>query len=311
MTSDSRRLGRGLDTLFQNNGVAVPGIIAAGGGDESRKLNIEALMPNPNQPRRQFVEGQLDELASSIRAQGVLQPILVRPIDKAEGRYEIIAGERRWRAARQAGLTTIPVVIREMNDQEALVVALMENLQREGLNPMEEALGLQQLKDEFGLSQDDMAARLGKSRSAIANTLRLAALPDSARDDLMAGRFSAGHARALLTVTDPECQEQFRHHLAAGNCTVRDAERIAALWKETGALPEDLAVTPQKKRATVRGKGSLEQEIVAIQERIGKALSLPVSIRGGESKGRISVRYSSREELDALLERLGAVENVA
>ena len=306
MSASSRGLGRGLDALFQNNDTAVPGASPAPSGPEPQKARPDALIPNPQQPRRHFAKEQLDELAASIKSQGVLQPILVRPVNGEAGKYEIIAGERRWRAAQLAGLASVPIVVREMNDQEVLVVALMENLQREDLNPMEEALGLQQLKDEFGLSQEDMAGRLGKSRSAIANTLRLLALPEAARDDVTEGRISAGHARALLGVTDPENQEAFRLHMVASNCTVREAEKIASVWKDTGTLPEDMAKPAIPRNGAARSASSaLDEALQAIQEKIGQALALPVSIKGRETKGRVSVSYGSKEELEALLEKLG------
>ncbi|MDL2210442.1 ParB/RepB/Spo0J family partition protein [Desulfovibrio sp. OttesenSCG-928-O18] len=308
MSTGTRGLGRGLDALFQNSAdvVAESGAVVKSGTAPTNNVPVDSLMPNPQQPRRHFSEQQLEELSASIKSQGVLQPILVRPVAGHDGIYEIIAGERRWRAAKLAGLKSVPVVVREMNDQEVLVVALMENLQREDLTPMEEALGLQQLKDEFGLSQEDMAHRLGKSRSAIANTLRLLSLPDAAREDLAEGRISAGHARALLVVTDPESQEALRQYLLSSHCSVREAERIAGIWKDTGALPEDMAVSA--KRAVSAGRsGSAPQNeaLLALQEKICQALALPVTIKGKENKGRISVSYASKEELDALLAKLG------
>ena len=318
MSAGSRGLGRGLDALFGNTAdtaaTAPPATAQAGirqEGTEPLKVKLSALAPNPQQPRRHFPEPQMEELAASIKTQGVLQPILVRPLSRSENgttvTYEIVAGERRWRAAQKAGLTTVPVVIREMNDQEVLVVALMENLQREDLTPMEEALGLQQLKEEFGLSQEDMAHRLGKSRSAIANTLRLLSLPEAARDDLMQGRISAGHARSLLVVTDPESQETFRRYMTANHCTVREAESIAALWKETGKLPEDMTAGT-KAAAKPTAKPAQDAQIERLQERLKTALSLPVTIRGKEDKGTISLKYGTKKELVALLEKLGLGE---
>ncbi len=315
MSAGSRGLGRGLDALFQNNteaaGVvteAPAGVAAPAHRQEPLHVKLSALAPNPQQPRRHFSEQQMEELASSIKAQGVLQPILVRPLSRSQdgsrNTYEIIAGERRWRAAIKAGLATVPVVVKEMSDQEVLVVALMENLQREDLTPMEEALGLQQLKDEFGLSQEEMAQRLGKSRSAIANTLRLLALPEAAREDLAEGRISAGHARALLMITDGDSQEAFRRYMTANNCSVREAENIATIWKETGSLPEDLHAGSQN-TASPKAKTPPDEALLALQEKLAQSLSLPVSIKGKESKGTISLKYGSKEELAALLAKLG------
>ncbi|CAK7000974.1 MAG: putative chromosome-partitioning protein ParB [Desulfovibrio sp.] len=307
MSATSRGLGRGLDALFQNNPVEAEGAVAAPVRpvSDTQKVAVTAIAPNPKQPRHHFVEAHLDELAASIKAQGVLQPILVRPVGGEEGKYEIIAGERRWRAAQKAGLSAVPVVVRNMNDQEVLIVALMENLQREDLNPMEEALGLQQLKEEFGLSQEDMAERLGKSRSAIANTIRLAGLPQMAQDDLATGKISAGHARALLSVTDPEALETFRTYLVASQCTVREAEKIAAHWKDTGSLPENMASPAVTSTQRTAKSVAVNEALASLQERIGAALDLPVSIKGKESKGKISVSYSSKEELETLLSKLG------
>lgn len=314
MSAGTRGLGRGLDALFQSHvdapqsGGMETGVQTA---DTPREAPIDSLVPNPQQPRRLFSSQQLEELAASLKSQGMLQPILVRPARGGGGTYEIVAGERRWRAAQLAGLRNVPVIINEMSDQEVLVVALMENLQREDLTPMEEARGLHQLKEEFGLSQEDMARRLGKSRSAIANTLRLLALPEAAREDLTEGRISAGHARALLMVTDPESQEIFRRYLVASHCTVREAEAIATIWKETGALPEDLDPGAQKPPRSAREPAPQNEALLALQEQLGHALALPVTIKGKESKGRISVAYASKEELDALLEKLGLARGEA
>lgn len=304
MSSMSRGLGRGLDALFQSGGTETA---PARTPDTPREdVRIDAICPNPQQPRRHFSEAQLEELTASIKSQGVLQPILVRPRPGSPGTYEIVAGERRWRAAKAAGLRTVPAVIREMNDQEVLVVALMENLQREDLTPLEEAMGLHQLKEEFGLSQEDMAARLGKSRSAIANTLRLLSLPERARQDLADGTISAGHARALLMVSDPETQDLFRQYIIAAHCTVRDAERIAAHWKEHGALPADMAIPGgQKASPSPAPVRPLPLPLIVIQEQLSAVLALPVTIKGKEAKGRISLAYNSKEELASLLERLG------
>jgi len=315
MSVGSQRLGKGLDALFQNNSVAANMATAntatppAQTRTEPLQVALSALVSNPQQPRRYFAEQEMEELAASIKAQGVLQPILVRPLShNADGTplsFEIVAGERRWRAAQKAELLTVPVVVKEMNDQEVLVVALMENLQREDLTIMEEAFGLQQLKEEFGLSQEDLATRLGKSRPAIANTLRLLSLPEPARNDLTEGRISAGHARALLMVTEPEHQELFRQYMTTGHCTVREAESIAAIWKETGVLPDDLAVGSQHAPAKLGAKKEPDAPLAEIQEKLTAALSMRVKITGKEQKGTLSVKYSSKQELDSLLARFG------
>lgn len=307
MSASTRGLGRGLNALFQNNTEA-PASSGTAAANAPLKVALSAIAPNPQQPRRHFAGQQMEELVASVKSQGILQPILVRPLtrcpDGSPVTYEIVAGERRWRAAQQAGITAVPVVVREMTDQEVLIVALMENLQREDLTPMEEALGLQQLRDEFGLSQEDMAQKLGKSRSAVANTLRLLALPEGARQDIMDGKLSAGHARALLTVTDPENQELLRQYMTTNHCTVREAESIAALWKETGSLPADLTAGGQKSAAP-KPKAQPDGALVSLQEKLAATLAVPVTIKGKESKGTISLKYTTRAELNDLLRKLG------
>ena len=315
MSAGSRGLGRGLDALFQNNGdaanvaVANTALPSPQNGLEPLKVKLSVLAPNPQQPRRFFAEQEMEELAASIKAQGILQPLLVRPLTRdangAPDTFEIVAGERRWRAAQKAGLSMVPVVVKEMTDQDVLIVALMENLQREDLTPMEEALGLQLLKDEFGLSQEDLAVRLGKSRSAIANTLRLIALPLAAREDLAEGRITAGHARALLVITDPAQQEIVRAYMLASHCTVREAESIAAIWKETGVLPEDLAMsaTPSSSEKSVREEPSAL--LCSLQEKLAEKLTMRVRITGKEHKGTLSIKYGSTQELESLLAKFG------
>ena len=301
-------LGRGLGVLFSEAGIsgeletqepAPPVTITENAVVE---LPLGLIDPNREQPRKRFDEDALKQLTDSIRQSGVIQPIIVYP---NAGRYTIVAGERRWRAAKLAGLSTVPVVIKEMNDQEVLIVALMENLQREDLTPMEEALGLQQLKEEFGLSQEDMAHRLGKSRSGIANTLRLLALPEIARNDLMEGRITAGHARALLMITDAASHETFRDYMVRSHCTVREAESIAALWKETGALPDDLIPGNIKPAGQSRQLASPDETLLALQEKLSGTLALPVTIKGKKTKGTISLKYRSKNEFGLLLEKLG------
>ncbi len=303
MNTVSRGLGRGLETLFKSGRDITAGA-------ETQKVSVSSLSPNPQQPRRNFSDAQLEELAASIKTQGVLQPILVRPV-AGGSRYEIIAGERRWRASKLAGLSEVPVVVRELSDQETLVVALMENLQREDLTPMEEAQGFFRLKEEFSLSQDDLAQRLGKSRSAVANTLRLLSLPESARQDLAEGKITAGHARALLMVNDPTSQEKLRFRISREHLTVREAESLAASWKESGSMPDgpDEAVNGPQKTRTAREARS--EEARALQKKLRALLALPVTVSGKEHKGRISVRYASKKELNSLLARLGLTEGSA
>jgi len=320
-------LGKGLDALIRETHEA-----RDGGG--IKVLPLDDIIPNPNQPRRAFSEKALEELASSIKSQGLLQPLLVRPLGPGKpDTYEIVAGERRWRASRLAGLTEVPVMIRSLSAQETLTAALIENLQREDLNPLEEALGLQALKEEFGLSQDDIAQKLGKSRSAIANSLRLLSLPESMRPLLAEGKLSAGHARALLSVTEPKSQEYLKNLILENRLSVREAEGLASSWKDTGKFElVGLPGEPSSGPHTASDAESAEQNeydttirqneriaspetdarkfkpqsarILEIQNRIGEIFQVPVKVTGKEDKGRISLTYNSREELESLLERL-------
>ena len=327
MAAISTGLGKGLDALIRETSEArdLSGV---------QVLLIKDIIPNPNQPRRKFNEKALEELAASIRSQGILQPLLVRPCGPAKpGKYEIVAGERRWRASQLAGLTEIPVLIRSFSAQDTLAAALIENLQREDLNPVEEALGIQTLKDEFGLSQDDLAKKLGKSRSAIANSLRLLSLPEATRKDLADGRLSAGHARSLLAISDPQAQERLKTLIIDRHLSVREAEGLAAAWKEKGEpefdsllrafagdqdeLAAGTAFRPQEPAEPTLDRGPApaseskksrpqSARLLEIQARISGLLNTSVRVTGKEDKGKISLSYNSKGELEALLTRLAS-----
>ncbi|WP_410499901.1 ParB/RepB/Spo0J family partition protein [Chitinibacter sp. S2-10] len=270
-------LGRGLDALM--------GDTAA--GDELKTLSVTALQPGKYQPRTLMNEEALEELANSIRAQGLMQPILVREIDVDQ--YEIIAGERRWRAAQLAGLSEIPALVREIADESALAMALIENIQRENLNPLEEAIGIARLVDEFGLTQEAAAHALGKSRSAVANLLRLLNLDEAVRDMLLAGQLDMGHARALLPLL-PEQQLSAARHVVLKGLSVREVE----------ALVKKMQAEPQTKPAV-----SPDPQLVAFQERLAERLGAKVQIQAGKKGGgKITIEYLSGEQLDALLSRL-------
>ncbi len=213
----TKRLGRGLSALLPE---------AEG---ELRTVPIEAIVPSPFQPRRRFSEEELAELAASIRARGILQPLLVREI--APETYELVAGERRLRAARMAGLAEVPVLVKNLSDEEALSVALIENLQREDLNPLEEAEGYRRLMEEFGFSQEEVAQKVGKDRSTVANALRLLRLPEEIQEDLWEGRLSAGHARALLALEDRETMLAAREEILRRGLSVRETERLVRRLK--------------------------------------------------------------------------------
>ena len=296
ITKPQRGLGRGLDALFR-------GQQESEGGSVVQMLSISEVRPNPEQPRQIFSEEALAELADSIRTQGVLQPILVRPTGaEGEGKYEIVAGERRWRASQLAGQKTIPAMVREMSAEQALAIALIENLQREDLNPMEEAAGFRELRDRFGLNQEEISARVGKSRSAVANTLRLFNLPVEVQDDLHSGRMTQGHARPLLAVDSPDVILQLRQYILDQAPSVREVESWISNWKQNGELPQP---GTQKGPAGKRTPPAPDAEQMALQDALADILGLPVRISGSLRKGRINITFNSPEELAGLSSRLG------
>lgn len=286
-----KRLGRGLDALLSS---------AASGDGGSRtepegtigEVAVDQILRGRYQPRRHFSEESLQELAASIRAQGLMQPVVVRP--RPQGGYELIAGERRWRAAQIAGLERIPVVIKEVGDEQASAMALIENIQREDLNPLEEALALQRLKDEFELTQQQVADALGKSRVAVTNLLRLLNLAPAVRMLLETGAIEMGHARAVLTL-DAADQERLANEIANRQLSVRQAEALVRQHQTRAERRGGAARTADRKDADTR---RLEQEL---SERVGA----PVSIAHGESgKGQLVIRYSSLDELEGILRHI-------
>ncbi|MDR1891554.1 MAG: ParB/RepB/Spo0J family partition protein [Oscillospiraceae bacterium] len=277
----NRGLGRGLDALFSQN---------AGDNLTVAELRIADIEPNRGQPRTVFDEEALAELSESIKIQGVIQPIVVRPL--AGGGYQIVAGERRWRAARLAGLETVPAVIRELTDEQTMEMALIENLQRQDLNPMEEALGYKSLIERCRLTQEDVAARVGKSRVAVTNALRLLQLPEEVQALLGQGKISAGHGRALLMFEDSQDRRQAAEK-AAGGCSVRELERLA---KSRKADVENGKPAPQ---APPRDTFIREMELAMITE-----LGRRVMIRGSEIRGIIEIEYTGRDDLTALANKL-------
>ena len=264
-------------------------------GDATRgvtTLPIEQIKPNPHQPRKIFAQEQLDELANSIRDKGVLQPILVRPITGQADLYQIVAGERRWRASQAARLTEVPVVIREMDDAEVFEVAIIENVQRADLNPIEEAEAYKQLMEQFARTQDMVAGIVGKSRSHVANTIRLLQLPDGVIDYVRDGRLSAGHARALVTAPDPAALAEQVH---------RDGLNV----RQTEALARKAAAGPVA-AVTKAGGGAREgaADIAALENDLADALGLKVSLADRGGKGDLVLSYATLEQLDDLCRRL-------
>jgi ParB family chromosome partitioning protein len=282
----SNRLGRGLSALlgYEEANLAKP---EARGSP--RTLPVAALAPSPLQPRKNFAADALQELAASIREKGILQPILVRPLAGTDGRYEIIAGERRWRAAQIAGLHELPVIVRELTDGQVLEAALIENIQRTDLNPIEEARGFKALIDKFGHTQDQLSKVIGKSRSHIANSLRLLALPGALIALIEAGSLGAGHARALIGRADAET---LAHQIVQGQLSVRAVE---GLVRETSPRAGHHPVVRPEKDADTRG---LEKEL---SDKLG--LAVTIQPKGGE-KGEIRIAYLSFEQLESVCSRL-------
>jgi ParB family transcriptional regulator, chromosome partitioning protein len=282
------RLGRGLAALIGDVSDEVGALDRARG---QRRVPVEFLRPSARNPRRSFAETELEELAASIRERGIIQPIVVRSIPGLADAFEIIAGERRWRAAQRAGLHDVPVVQVEADDKQALEIAIVENVQRADLNALEEAAGYEQLIGEFGYTQADLGKVIGKSRSHVANTLRLMKLPDAVRKHLTDGGISAGHARALLSVADPE---HVAARIVAQGLSVRDIEKIAQ--DEAGG---------ETKSAQPRFKPEKDPDTRALEKALEEVLGLTVSIEhkpaGG---GEMRIKYRSLEQLDGLCRRL-------
>ncbi|MEO7725789.1 MAG: ParB/RepB/Spo0J family partition protein [Burkholderiales bacterium] len=278
-------LGRGLDALLGGDETTA----APAAADQQAELKIDLLQPGKYQPRMQMGETALKELADSIKAQGVIQPILVRPV--GGGRYEIIAGERRWRAARIAGLTAVPALVREVPDNAALAMALIENIQREDLNALEQANGIQRLVTEFGITHDQAAEMVGRSRSAVTNLLRLLALAEPVRNLLQQGKLDMGHARALLALSGMQQIETARL-IAERGMSVRDTEKLIGRLVTGGAGKKTRRIT--------------DRDILRLQEDLAQKLGTPVAIKTGAKKGsgKLTIAYSSLDQLDAVLARL-------
>ena len=281
-----RRLGRGLAALIGDMDQQ-PTAPAAAPVPADRGLPIELISPNPRNPRRRFADEELADLSQSIREHGVVQPVVVRRAGTG-GRYEIIAGERRWRAAQLAGMTEIPAIIRDVSDREALELAIVENIQRADLNRVEEARGFQQLIEDHGYPQADLGQVIGKSRSHVANTLRLLKLPEDVRTMLVEGNLSAGHARALITADDPA---SLARRIVEGSLSVRQAEALA---QEPARGPvRNAAARPEK-----------DPDTVALEKLLSDVTGLAVAITHKQNGGEVRVAYRTLEQLDDLCRRL-------
>jgi ParB family chromosome partitioning protein len=285
-------LGKGLGAL-------IPTDVTGGAGSSLTEVTVSAIKPNPHQPRAHFDEESLAGLTASIRELGILQPVLVRSV--GEGEYELIAGERRWRAAKRAGLQTIPVVVRETEDLGSLEQALVENLHREDLNALEEAAAYQQLVEDFHLTQDDVAKRVGKSRSAIANTLRLFQLPPKIQAMVADNRLSAGHARALLGSPDRSFQERLAERILADGLSVREAEAEVRLHEHPDEDEgESAAATPPAKKAPSAGVPLAEPGLLELEHLLADHLDTRVSVRGGKGTGKVVIDFADLADLERI-----------
>jgi ParB family chromosome partitioning protein len=294
--SDRKRssgLGRGLSALLEEIESQAPE-----SGTAERKpdtlVPLSRLHPNPNQPRRQFDQPALAELADSLRRQGMLQPILVRP--KPAGDFEIIAGERRWRAAQLAQLHEVPIIVRELDDGAALEVALIENIQRKDLNPIEEARGYQRLMAEFAYTQEALGRFVGKSRSHVANMLRLLELPDEVLAYVVDDKLSMGHARALITTDNPA---ELAHRVVKDGLSVRQTEQLAGRSSAPASAP-----TPRSGRQRSARSLAKDPDIAAIEMQLSDLLGLPVAIDHEGGGGLVGIRYDSLDQLDFVLQKL-------
>ncbi|SDB16975.1 chromosome partitioning protein, ParB family [Desulfonatronum thiosulfatophilum] len=289
-----RGLGRGLGALLGEESQE-QGLLSR----DSTLISVDALHPNRYQPRKTFSQESLAELASSIRVHGVLQPVIARA-GQEDGTYELVAGERRWRASKIAGLVEIPAIIREMSDRESLALALIENVQREDLNAIEQAMALQQLQTEFKATQNDLAERTGLSRSHITNLLRLLQLPDNIQRDIQQNIYTAGHGRALAAITDPEYQNILRKRIVDFGLSVRECEQHAAYWKCNGCF------TFQGKQDCVKKSDTQNLLQMKYESVLVKEIGIKkITLRGSEEKGTMSMSYGSREEFERLLTKLG------
>ena len=276
-------LGKGLGALLPEFGQA-----------ESKAFlycGIEEIIPNRSQPRKHFDESKLQELAESIKEKGILEPLIVRKTNQG---YELIVGERRWRAAQKAGLKEVPVVVKEAEGREALEISLIENLQREDLNPIEAAEAFKHLIEEFKISQEDLSKRIGKDRTTIANTLRLLKLPIEIRNQLLQNRITSGHARAILSLESKEKQKELCALIIKKGLSVREAEALAKRWSEK----------PKKSITAVKKKGDLESQLNSLQDSLRKYLGTKVQINRKGNRGKIEIEYYSNQDLERIVEAI-------
>ncbi len=327
MSAPSQGLGRGLDALLGER------VSESKEGDSYKVLPINSVNPCASQPRKYFSEEQLQELASSIKEKGIIQPLVVRPIGHiSKGQYEIVAGERRWRAAKMLGLDSVPTVIRHYSDADAMTIALIENIQRENLNPIEEAQALALLKEQYSLSQEELARSLGKSRSGLANTLRLLNLPQKMRDLVFEGKLSAAHGRTLLALHNTALQEELAQRIIQANLSVRDAENIVVYANAHQELPiQKVSLSPSVQADNLAQSENEQADSVSdaptAKKKARRALPKPqifkdlqkelrlvhrgTSLSGSLENGKIVLPFTGEEELNSLLKLLSLSTTVA
>jgi ParB family chromosome partitioning protein len=264
------------------------------GMEETKALlscGIEEIVPNRSQPRKHFDESKLQELAASIKEKGILEPLIVRKVDQG---YEIVVGERRWRAAQKAGLREVPILIKEIGERESLELSVIENLQREDLNPLEEAEAFKRLTEEFGFNQGDLATRIGKDRTTVANALRLLKLPAEVKNQLLQNHITSGHARAILSLENRERQKELCSLIVQRGLSVREAEALAKRWSEK----------PKRVAPSTKKKGDLESQLRSLQDSLRRQLGTKVMIHQKGKKGKIEIEYYSYEDLERIVEAI-------
>ena len=296
MMNDKRKgLGRGLDSLLPGRPAPTPIAMPAPAPAGSQEIAVDLIDPNPYQTRRQINETALAELAESVRASGVVQPVVLRPA--GNGRFQLVAGERRWLASKRAGKSTVPAVVRQISNEQAMEITIVENLQREDLNPMEQARAFERLSREFGLTQEQIAARTGKDRASIANFIRLLKLPDGLQDALESGAISFGHGKVLLGLAGfPEQLDQAAREVIEKQLSVRQTEDLVSRLLSPETMP-----AKAEKTAEV-----LDPNVREAQRTLERALGIKVEIKDRKGKGKIILKYGSLEDFDRILEALGA-----
>jgi len=296
MINDKRKaLGRGLDSLLPSRPTISPIAMPAQSAASAQEISIDSIDPNPYQTRRRINEAALEELAESIRASGVVQPVVLRPA--ANGRFQLVAGERRWHASRRAGKTTIPAVVRQISNEQAMEITIIENLQREDLNPVEQARAFERLSREFGLTQEQIAARTGKDRASIANFIRLLKLPEDVQNALEAGALSFGHGKVLLALAGfPEHLERAAREIIEKQLSVRQTEELVARL-----LNPQVTEQKQEKPAV-----QIDPNVREAQRSLESSLGVKVEIQDRKGKGKIILKYGSLEDFDRIVEALAA-----